>query len=61
MEASSQVGGQCSKSYVSEVVESVVSLNSRLMFGNEVTVGCSLVTTRFIRLNKVRCCTSDIN
>jgi hypothetical protein len=30
MEASSRVGGQSGKSYVSEVVESVVILNSRL-------------------------------
>jgi hypothetical protein len=51
-EASSPVGGQSSKSYVSEVVESVVSETSAYMFSNEVTIGYSLVKTWFIWLTK---------
>jgi hypothetical protein len=47
-EESSPVRGLSRKSYVSEVVESVVILNSRSMFVNEMTVGFSLVKTLFI-------------
>jgi hypothetical protein len=39
------MGGPSSKSYVREVVESVVILNNRLQFGKEVVMGDGYLTT----------------